>query len=251
MIKLCFQDVSESIANAFPTVDGTLIVAGHQTAGRGRIGNEWLCSEGAAMFNVNLNVPYQSQLGQHICLLQHLFAVSICEAIAELAPEFPAKIKWPNDLYFSRLSKIGGVLVRTSQNEAEQKYSCLIGVGLNIANSKPTVCINDMLPPGATKLNIEETLALILNKFEGNLATFQANGKAQLVRDYYKFWLHTDEEVSILHVEDGSHERVIVRGLDDDGYLLVRSKQTGQLISLMSDGNSFDLFSGLIVPKLM
>jgi hypothetical protein len=41
------------------------------------------------------------------------------------------------------------------------------GVGLNIANSKPTVCINDMLPPGATKLNIEETLALILNKFEG------------------------------------------------------------------------------------
>jgi biotin-(acetyl-CoA carboxylase) ligase len=54
----------------------------------GRIGNEWLCAEGAAMFNVNLNVPYQTVLGQSIVLLQHLMAVSICQSIAQLAPVF-------------------------------------------------------------------------------------------------------------------------------------------------------------------
>jgi hypothetical protein len=35
-----------------------------------------------------------------------------------------------------------------------------------VANSKPTVCINDHLPEGAKKLQIEETLALIMNTFE-------------------------------------------------------------------------------------
>jgi biotin---protein ligase len=94
----------------------------------GRIGNEWLCADGAAMFNLNLNVPFQSNLGRSIVLLQHLMAVSICNSISQLSPDFPIKIKWPNDLYYGRISKLGGVLVRTSQSESDQKYSCLIGL---------------------------------------------------------------------------------------------------------------------------
>ena len=41
-----------------------------------------------------------------------------------------------------------------------------LGVGINVANSKPTVCINDMLPQGARKLDVEEVLALVMSKFE-------------------------------------------------------------------------------------
>jgi biotin-(acetyl-CoA carboxylase) ligase len=68
------------------------------------------------------------------------------------------------------------------------------------------------------------------------LANFQENGKADLIRNYYKFWLHSDEEVTILRSENGQYEKAIIKGLDDDGYLLVRNKETGQNISLQSDG---------------
>lgn len=45
----------------------------------------------------------------------------------------------------------------------------LLGAGLNVANSKPTVCINDMLPEDTEKLlNVEEVVAAVMNKFECN-----------------------------------------------------------------------------------
>jgi biotin-(acetyl-CoA carboxylase) ligase len=45
-----------------------------------------------------------------------------------------------------------------------------LGAGLNVANSKPTVCLNSLLPADHAPLTVEETLAEIINKFERNLA---------------------------------------------------------------------------------
>jgi hypothetical protein len=78
---------------------------------------------------------------------------------------------------------MGGVIVSASSDgnfmrciiskfcyeESPINFHCL-GSGLNVANSNPTVCINDMLPADFERqLTIEETLAEIMNKFEGNL----------------------------------------------------------------------------------
>ena len=38
--------------------------------------------------------------------------------------------------------------------------------------------------------------------------------------------------------------------LDDDGYLVIRLKDNGQLVTAHPDGNSFDMMQGLIVPKV-
>jgi len=46
---------------------------------------------------------------------------------------------------------------------------------------------------------------------------------------------------------NGRRESVTVKGIDDYGYLLVEGKNGS--FSVHSDGNSYDLFRGLIVPK--
>ena len=46
---------------------------------------------------------------------------------------------------------------------------------------------------------------------------------------------------------NGRRESVTILGIDDYGYLLVQGKKG--LFSVQSDGNSYDLFKGLIVPK--
>jgi biotin--protein ligase len=61
--------------------------------------------------------------------------------------------------------------------------------------------------------------------------------------------LHEGQEVT-LKTEEGKCESVgrIIR-LDDDGYLMIRLTDNGQIVSAHPDGNSFDMMQGLIIPK--
>jgi hypothetical protein len=74
-------------------------------------------------------------------------------------------------------------------------------------------------------------------------------GKKEFLEVYERYWLHSREEVTVIHEENGLKEKVVIRGLDPSGYLEVRSKTTGKIFSVFDSGNSFDLFKGLIRPK--
>ncbi|KAE9550485.1 hypothetical protein FO519_006304 [Halicephalobus sp. NKZ332] len=244
------MSISKSLSTAIPSFDGILVVAGIQTKGSGRSGNQWLSPEGCAMFTFNFNIPLNSCLGQSASFIQHILAVSMADAVVSILKidDFPLKIKWPNDLYFNRLFKMGGILVTSSISE--ELLHCVIGAGLNVANSKPTVCLNDMLPEDSDKiLTVEEVIAETMNKFEYYVHLFENSGKEAFLRKYYDFWLHTREEVTIQNGDTGTKERVIIRGLDTFGYLEVRSKQTGKVFSVHDNGNTFDMMKGLIRPK--
>uniref|UniRef100_A0A183BMT3 BPL/LPL catalytic domain-containing protein n=1 Tax=Globodera pallida TaxID=36090 RepID=A0A183BMT3_GLOPA len=247
------MEVANSLSRAFPLFDGILVVAGTQLAGRGRGGNDWISPVGCASFTFNFNIPFDSNLGRSIGFLQHITAVSVASAVSKLLhdeiPDFPIRLKWPNDIYYGRSYKLGGLIVQASQ--CDSNFCCAVGVGLNVANAKPTVCINDMLPVHSNRqLTVEEVLAQTMTEFEHFVNVFENKGRAQFLKSYYRFWMHSHEEVQILRRDDGeTREKVVIRGLDEHGYLEVRSKETGQIMSVMDDGNTFDMFHGLIVPK--
>ncbi|KAI1720182.1 biotin/lipoate a/B protein ligase family domain-containing protein [Ditylenchus destructor] len=243
-------DISKSLSHAFPDSDGILVMAGNQTKGRGRGGNEWISPKGCALFTFNFNVPVGSCLGKSIGFVQHILAVSVVDAIISLLKdqEFPLHIKWPNDVYYERKHKLGGVMVNATIRN--NQYECIVASGLNVSNSRPTVCLNDFLPADCyKKLCGEEVIAETMNKFEYYVNMFVNKGKDELLRHYYAQWLHTHEEVSIVQQGGDSKEKVIIRGLDAHGFLEVRSKQTGQIYSVHDDGNTFDMMKGLIRPK--
>lgn len=73
----------------------------------------------------------------------------------------------------------------------------LLGLGVNLSNSIPTTCINDMILAYNKKnskalplLTFEKTLALIFNEMEKIMNQVQSTNLDYLYELYYKCWLH-------------------------------------------------------------
>ncbi|KAK0416252.1 hypothetical protein QR680_012378 [Steinernema hermaphroditum] len=244
------MNISRSIVAGFGATNGILVVAQKQTKGRGRGGNMWLSPAGCAMFTFNYAFPIDSTLGQNSAFVQHILAVAMIDAVLTKVKttEFPLRIKWPNDLYFDRKYKMGGILVTASMEK--DKLHCVLGAALNVANSQPTVCLNDFITPEmSAKLTVEETLAAIMNKFEKYADLFQKEGKESFLRAYHSFWLHSGEVVDVLERNSKEAKKVKIIGLDRSGYLEVRNEADGHVFSVMDDGNTFDMMKGLIRAK--
>lgn len=62
---------------------------------------------------------------------------------------------------------------------------------------------------------------------------------------YFVFISNT--EVTVLRPDKSSFKATII-GLDDHGFLKVRSED-GDIVDVRPDGNSFDMLAGLIAPK--
>uniref|UniRef100_A0A158Q7P7 BPL/LPL catalytic domain-containing protein n=1 Tax=Elaeophora elaphi TaxID=1147741 RepID=A0A158Q7P7_9BILA len=238
------MDIGKSLAFAMPE-EPIVIVARQQIKGKGRSGNQWLSPVGCAMFTFNYMLSPGSSLNNNIGIIQHIFCVAIVSGICSLRKElenFPLKIKWPNDLYYGRTCKMGGLIVNATT--INDKTICTIGVGLNLSNSKPTACINDFLPPDL-RIRQEDYIANTLNKFQYYVDLYENEGENAFLKHYYRFWLHSREEVTL----SDTNEKVVIKGLDHYGFLKVRNRQNGKVMVVHPDGNTFDMMKGLITAK--
>ncbi|XP_065397455.1 biotin--protein ligase isoform X3 [Macaca fascicularis] len=93
---------------------GSLFPTAHCVPGRG--GNAWLSPVGCALSTLLISIPLRSQLGQRIPFVQHLMSVAVVEAVRSIPKyqDINLRVKWPNDIYYSDLMKIGGVLVNST-----------------------------------------------------------------------------------------------------------------------------------------
>ncbi|EJD74799.1 biotin protein ligase 1 [Loa loa] len=238
------MDIGKSLALAMPE-EPVVIVARQQTKGKGRSGNQWLSPVGCAMFTFNYMLSSGSSLSNNVGIIQHIFCVAIVSGICSLRKElenFPLKIKWPNDIYYGRTCKVGGLIVNATT--INDKTICTIGSGLNLSNSKPTTCINDLLPADL-RIRQEDYIANTLNKFQYYVDLYENEGENAFFKHYYRFWLHSREEVTL----SDTNEKAVIRGLDRHGFLKVRSRQSGKIMVIHPDGNTFDMMKGLIAAK--
>ncbi|KFB52443.1 AGAP001481-PA-like protein [Anopheles sinensis] len=234
---------------------GFMVISRYQTKGKGRNNNQWLSPPGCAMFSLQLHIPMSSPLGQRLSMVQHLVAVSIVTALLSLPgyEKLDLGLKWPNDIYAYGSSKIGGSISNTQVDATTAIMN--VGVGLNLNNSKPTICVNDIISQYNAKhsttlplLSYEKTFALIFNKLEELYDRVQREGVKSLQEEYCRLWLHQDAEISMVGTSGESLQGTIV-GIDDYGFLLVKKQPSGETVSVHPDGNSFDMMQGLIIPK--
>ena len=108
---------------------GFAVLAGSQTAGRGRLGKAWQSSSGKGLYCTILVRPELAVEDYSKITLTAGLAVSL--ALEEIC-QLPSQLKWPNDIYISG-RKCGGILVETSslQGTDEQNFA-LVGIGVNI-----------------------------------------------------------------------------------------------------------------------
>lgn len=138
----------------------------------------------------------------------------------------------------------------------EREAICNVGVGINLNNSNPTTCINDLIKEYNIKHNkqlpeiqFERYFALVFNEIEQLLNVVQRDNLDYFYDQYYQIWLHTDVEVNIAD-RDGNKKRAKILGIDEYGYLKVQELGSGKVSDVVHpNGNSFDMLRGLIFPK--
>lgn len=228
---------------------GLLCITDYQTKGAGRGANKWDSPYGCLMFSFKSEVPTANLLPP----LQYLISLAVVKAIQNIpgCEKLDVKIKWPNDIYAKRVFKIGGILSQSMYSHGT--FDVTNGVGINVLNSEPTTCLQDLLkeqyPRGdAPILTREMVLDRFLNEFVAMFVQYKHVGFKPFIDEYLKNWLHTNQQIVINDGEGGTH-KATVKGITESGYLLARINATGDLTELYPDGNRFDFFKGLVMKK--
>lgn len=103
------------------TGEGLVLIAGNQTAGRGRRGAEWFSPAGEGLaFSVLLKPGVSKEFWSRLSLVAGL---AVAEAVEKFVPL--AEIKWPNDVLVNG-RKIAGILVEAGRDFV------IVGIGINI-----------------------------------------------------------------------------------------------------------------------
>ncbi|MCO4743643.1 MAG: biotin--[acetyl-CoA-carboxylase] ligase [Proteobacteria bacterium] len=134
-------------------VHGSAYVADAQSAGKGRLGRDWVSPPGE---NLYLSVLLRPSLRFDRVPLICLGAAAV---LAEIAGT-PLHIKWPNDLLAPDGRKVAGLLA-----EAEQRGGVLqwlvLGIGVNVRSAPDTVPATSLGSLGGQTDRTELALALL------------------------------------------------------------------------------------------
>ncbi|TXI96205.1 MAG: biotin--[acetyl-CoA-carboxylase] ligase [Burkholderiaceae bacterium] len=117
---------SDLMARAATMTQTTLLVAEHQTAGRGRAGRSWMSTPGGVL-TFSLAWPFQGALTQ-LSAFPLVVGLAVAERLRTIGVQ--VQLKWPNDILKDG-KKLGGILVESAP--MQRGGTCVvIGLGLNL-----------------------------------------------------------------------------------------------------------------------
>jgi BirA family biotin operon repressor/biotin-[acetyl-CoA-carboxylase] ligase len=147
--------------------EGAIVVADHQTAGRGRLGHTWEAPAGKALLvSVLLRPPAERNIAE----ISLVAGVAVADAL-ERTLGLSVQLKWPNDVMLRR-RKVAGCLAEARDGVV------VLGVGVNVNQT------HDELPPNAgsvltltgRELDREELLTMLLDDLAARYADWCGGG---------------------------------------------------------------------------
>lgn len=219
---------------------GTVMIARHQTAGRGRLGRSFYSPADTGLYMSILLRPTLKM--EDALFLTTATAVAVANAI-ERVTGTQTFIKWVNDI-FCHGKKVCGILTEAVPNlETGNLEYAVIGIGVNL--QPPTKGFPEELQSIATSVLLEQTdcdmreiLATeILNQLSGYLKQLP---EKTFLEAYRQRCFLIGREVTILP----NDEKALVLGIDDKVGLVVRQKdgtertlRTGEVSVTLQEDN--------------
>ena len=207
---------------------GLVVMAKHQTAGKGQRGKQWHSLPGEnLLFSMVLQTkgwPLQQQFIWNMAV-----ALACRELVAEEV-DVECKIKWPNDLFIGD-KKTGGILI---ENVVRGDWTwTVVGVGMNIHQSS----FDKEIRHKASSWVIEnkgkiawdvEKIAIRLGKKILSVADWQHKQK-EICANYNKHLYRLGEAIFMKNGE--IIEQVLVLGVDEQGLIeIMRGQITEKLV---------------------
>ena len=199
----------------------TLVIADHQTAGRGRFGRKWETAPGTSLaFTVILRPTSDEQ--QRLSLFSFLGAVAICRTI-ETECEIQPRVKWPNDVLLDG-KKTCGILAETAWR-GNAIEGLVLGMGINLLYGSVPPAEQVMFPATCVQAHCENEINRIefLKTIMGNLIKLRPETQSKdFLEDYRARLAFTGEMVTLTPIEGESISGVMV-GVDDLGNLILKN----------------------------
>lgn len=203
--------------------EGQVLVAEEQTAGRGRLGREWVSQPGAALtFSVLLrpgNVP-PARRGW-LPLLAGVAVARSVRAVSGLA----AVLKWPNDVLVGG-RKLCGILAEQSAG------AVVVGIGVNVSTTagglpdRPGALPATSIAIEGGKASRQELLAEILRHLERNYVPFRGDPDPEatgLLEEYRTLCCTLGQQVRA-ELPGGRSVTGEAADVDGGGRLLIRDR---------------------------
>ncbi len=197
IVRLASVTSTQEVARGLPV--GSIVVADHQTAGRGRLDRRWEAPPGSALLASFVLEPHP--------LLSLAAGVGAAEAW----------LKWPNDLML-RGRKLGGILVEVSRGKA------VVGIGINLT----------WAPPGAARLGTPRDE--LLERLGAELSAWTPASSSRILERWRELSVTLGRHVRVDlpgHTFEG-----IAQDIAEDGALVVDGQRVsaGDVIHLRQRG---------------
>ena len=192
----------------------TACLSDHQTAGRGRRGDQWH-SPATGNLYLSLNWPFPAetvQNGLSIAIGISLINSLKSEGINDL------QLKWPNDILYKR-QKLAGILV---ESRFGKQLNTVVGIGLNF--KLPTATQNKIHQPTTSLQQLcaqvpcrNRLAGKIIQNMIKTLEQFQQHG----LRDFIPQWPQHDAlaNQAITLIDEDRQQEAIARGINAQGEL--------------------------------
>ena len=216
---------------------GTVIVAGRQTGGRGRLGRSFDSREGGVYLSVILRPLCTPDKLMHLTCAAGVAGCRAVERVSGIRPD----MKWINDLVYGR-KKLGGILTELGIEHNGLVDYAIVGIGINcsqqsfpeeiqeIATSLSQITNTPCSPAGLAAALTEELCAM-----DKVLLT----EKKTIMDAYRDRCITLSKQIKVLRGEETFYGTAL--DLDDDGGLIVH----------LADGTEMTVSSGEVSVRGM
>ena len=208
--------------------EGLAVVAGEQTAGRGRLQRAWSSPKGAGLYFSILLRPALAL--DRWPLITFVAALATGDALFEAA-SVETDIKWPNDLLANE-RKICGILAEAIDTPAGR--AVVLGIGINLTNEAfPAELIDvatSVTNESGRAAEREAILAALLQALARWYSLLQEPDGAEKI---VAAWSSRSSYATgkLVQVTNGAETlRGLTRGIENDGALRLETAQGIQLI---------------------
>ena len=212
-------------------VEGTVVVAEHQTAGRGRLDRRWEAPLGSSL---TLSMVLRPQVGlEHWPWIPLVTGYAVLRSLQGLALGEGASLKWPNDVLIDD-RKVAGILVE--RIETDTGPVAIVGIGLNVSMTESELPVPNatslLLATGAAPDRTELLIALLNTLLEtyAEWAPDAGAPRTQALRTAYTSACSTLQRTIRADLPGGTSVTGRAIGIDDSGRLIVASAHGNQAI---------------------
>lgn len=199
--------------------EGTVVLAGEQTAGRGRLGRTWTSGRGGVYLSVVLR---PNRPPAEVVALPLVISLGVSRGLERLGCR--PLVKWPNDVWLAGngdpAGKVAGILLEM-QAESDCVEWVVAGVGVNVHAEEQRFDGASYVPDHVSPCATADVAAAVLEGISAVYREFTAGGFDALVAEYDRRSMLLGRDVTVRELDGSVRASGEVRGVDGLGRLLL------------------------------